>query len=40
MTTSSERDVEEEEVQKRLDFSATKKQEDTSDRGEQKGEDK
>ena len=39
MTTSSERDVEEE-VQERLDFSATEKQEDTSDRGEQKEEDK
>ena len=35
MTTSSERDVEEEEVQERLDFSATEKQEDTSDRGHQ-----
>ena len=38
MTTSSEMDVEE--VQERLDFSATEKQEDTSDRGEQKEEDK
>ena len=40
VTTSSERDVEEEEVQERLDFSATEKQEDTSDRGEQEEEDK
>ena len=37
MTTCSERDVEEEEVQERLDFSATKKQEeDTSDREERR----
>ena len=40
MTTSSERDVEEEEVQERLDVSATEKQEDTSDEGEQEEEDK